>query len=309
MGKIVEIRKILGGVRPKKRFGQTFMIDPNLLASMVRDAGVTRKDIVLEIGTGIGALTEIIATVASGVVTVEIDENLALIAGGELAAFDNVEIVVTDFLGLSDTVAPEVERVMLAREQAPIVVSNLPYSTAGPIIAALILWKVPVRQAVLTVQKEMAERLVARPGSKDYGRLSVLVQKATGVEILRTIPAECFWPRPAVESAIVRLGQRKIDVEHAKMIEMLAGGVFQHRRKTVRNALIEATNLDMDGECADAFLRETGVDPLLRADQITPDQFGEMADFLIASAGSSGMFALKRLARSGSNPRSSQSAT
>ena len=212
------------------------------------------------------------------------------LAGEKLAAFNNVEIVVTDFLGLSGTVASEVERVMLARlaredgmdpgESAPIVVSNLPYSAAGPIIAALILWEVPVLRAVLTVQKEMAERLVAKPGSKDYGRLSVLVQKAAGAEILRTIPSECFWPRPAVESAVVRLGQRKIGIEHAKMIETLAGGVFQHRRKTIRNALLEATNLDMDGERADDLLRETGVGPLLRADQITPDQFGEMASFL-----------------------------
>ncbi len=284
MGKIAEIRELLGGIRPKKRFGQTFMIDPNLLAAMVRDAGVTRRDVVLEIGTGIGALTEIIAEAAGAVVTVEIDIALARIAGEKLAAFNNVEIVVTDFLGPSDTVAAEVERMVLAHgESAPIIVSNLPYSTAGPIIAALILWDVPVRRAVLTVQKEMAERLVAKPGSRDYGRLSVLVQKAAGVEILRTIPSECFWPRPAVESAVVRLGRRKISMEHAKMIEVLAGGVFQHRRKTIRNALLEATNLDVDGERADRLLRETGVDPSLRADQITPDQFGEMANFVSAS--------------------------
>ena len=297
MGKITEIREALGGIRPKKRFGQTFMIDPNLLAAMVRDAGVTRRDIVLEIGPGIGALTEIIAEAAREVVSVEIDDNLARIAKKELSNFNNVEIVVTDFLGSSGAVAPEVERAVLTRlereggaaagESAPIVVSNLPYSAAGPIIAALILWDIPVRRAVLTVQKEMAERLVAKPGSKDYGRLSVLVQKAAGAEILRTIPSECFWPRPSVESAIVRLGCRKISIEQAKMIEALAGGVFQHRRKTIRNALLEATNLDVDGERADILLRETGISPLLRADQITPDQFAEMASFVSASAKSS----------------------
>lgn len=283
MGKIAEIRKILGGIRPSKRLGQTFMIDPNLLASIVRDAGVTPQDVVLEIGPGIGALTGIIAGTAARVVSVEIDPRFADIAEEQLAGFDNVEIIRSDFLGPSNTVSPRVERRVMPDPSgsALIVVSNLPYSVAGAMIAALTLWKIPVQRIVVTIQKEMAERIAASPGTKAYGKLSVLVQSTTDVEILRTIPAKCFWPRPSVNSAVLRLTPREKNIEHAKKVGELANGVFQHRRKVIRNALIEATNLDLDGEQADRLLRETGIDASVRADSVTVAQFGKMARFLM----------------------------
>ncbi len=280
MSRIKEIRATLGKVRPKRRLGQTFMVDPNLLEAIVRDAGITADDTVLEIGTGMGALTKLLAREAAAVLTVEIDPRFVMIAGRKLSRVANVEIIHADFLAGGDRVSPEVEERLWksAGEAELVVVGNLPYSASGPIVATLMQWHRAIKVGVFTIQKEMAQRLVAEPGTKPYGKLSVIVQTRTEVTLLRTIPATCFWPRPAVDSAVVRLEPTAPADESTHIIAWLAHGVFQHRRKTIRNALMMATNMNLDGPAADELLGKAGLEVSSRADSVTVRQFYEMAE-------------------------------
>jgi 16S rRNA (adenine1518-N6/adenine1519-N6)-dimethyltransferase len=308
---VSRIRSALGNARPKRKLGQTFMIDPNLLSALVRDADVGKEDVVLEIGTGTGRLTEVLARAAGPVLTVEIDRHLARISEEKLSEFTNVEIMNTDILEKSGAVAGSVgdRLAALANGKEPVVVANLPYSASGRIIAALLLWKHRLARSVVTVQKEVAQRLTASPGSKAYGRISVLAQVAAKVEMLRTIPPECFWPRPAVDSAVVRIGERKSNPDFLATISTLAAAVFQHRRKTIRNALLSATNIEIGAGDVSSALGRAGIDEGARGDSLTTAQYERLAALFSASARSSSVLTLKKLSKSGSSRRNSSPST
>jgi 16S rRNA (adenine1518-N6/adenine1519-N6)-dimethyltransferase len=287
------------------------MIDPNLLSALARDAEIGKDEVVLEIGTGTGRLTEILAAHAGFVLSIEIDDHLARIAGSSLAGFPNVEVMNADILDRSGAISPSVSDRILSQTDGrpPVVAANLPYSVSGRIIAALMLWEPGPARALLTVQKEVGERLTASPGTRAFGKLSVLVQSAVETRLLRTIPPDCFWPRPAVDSAVVRLGARKAETETLRVLSRLASGVFQHRRKTIRNALREATNLQLGPEDASAVLARAGIEEGVRADSVTVGQFERLAALFSASARSSGVLTLKKLDSPGSSRLSSSSST
>jgi len=308
---VSRIKTALGDARPKKKLGQTFMIDPNLLSALARDAEIGEHDVVLEIGTGTGRLTEILGKCTRFVLSIEIDQHLARIADGRLSGFPNVAVMNTDILDRSGAVSAEVTDRILALTNGlqPIVVGNLPYSISGRILAALVLWEPGASRALVTVQKEVGERLTALPGTKAYGKLSVLVQSAVETRMLRTIPPDCFWPRPAVDSAVVHLGSRKKETGALRTLSLLASGVFQHRRKTIRNALLTATNFQIEQEDASAALATAGIDESVRADSLAVGQFERLAALFSASAKSAGVLTLKKLDSSGSSRRRSSSST
>jgi len=233
------------GLRPNTGLGQHFLIDGNLLRRMVRNARVGKGDLVLEIGCGTGSLTELLARQAGHVIAVELDARLLDIARQVLARYDNVALYQGDVLAKKRILAPEfLDLVNEHLEAHPgrrlTMVSDLPYKVATPVIVNLWESGLPIQLMVVTVQRELAERLTARPGTKAYGSATVKVAVWAEAEILRLLPASVFWPRPAVESAFVRLRRRREPVVSAGEytgFAALVEGLFRYRRKTLKRAL------------------------------------------------------------------------
>ncbi|MFQ5957584.1 MAG: 16S rRNA (adenine(1518)-N(6)/adenine(1519)-N(6))-dimethyltransferase RsmA [Candidatus Brocadiales bacterium] len=235
------------GIVPKKRLGQNFLIDQNILRLIVKTAGICKSDIVLEIGTGAGSLTKLLGENAHKVLSVEIDKGLFNLSRDVLTPYDNIHVANMDVLRSKTVIEPRVEGLLrgwLESDRGLVlkVVSNLPYSISTPAIISLLEGGLPVELMVLTLQKEIVGRLVARPGTKEYGVLSVIAQLFSEIHIIRTLPVEVFWPTPQVESAIVRLD---VDKEKARRVvpnhelfSTIVRAVFQSRRKTLLNSLL-----------------------------------------------------------------------
>ena len=220
----------------QKKFGQNFLIDQGIVEKIVREAGVTKDDFVLEIGPGIGTMTQILCENAREVAAVEIDRKLIPILNDTLSEYDNVTIINDDIL--------KVDINKLAEEKnggRPIkVVANLPYYITTPIIMGLFESHVPLDSITIMVQKEVADRMQTGPGSKDYGALSLAVQFYAKPEIVVNVPPECFMPRPNVGSAVIRLKRhetRPVDVKDEKLIFRIIRASFNQRRKTLANGL------------------------------------------------------------------------
>jgi len=233
------------GLRPSTGLGQHFLIDGNLLHLMVEAAGVGEGDLVLEVGAGTGSLTQLLARRAGHVVAVELDARLLDMAQRALARCDNVTVWQGDVLANKHTLAPELVRLVEEHlkgyaDRRLKVVSDLPYKVATPVVVNLWESGLPVELMLVTVQRELAERLVARPGTKAYGALTVKVAVWAEAEVLRILPPTVFWPRPAVDSAFVRLCRRSEPLLSAAAypgFAALVDGLFRHRRKTVKRAL------------------------------------------------------------------------
>ena len=201
------------GLNPNKRHGQNFLIDLNLIQLLARSAKLTPNDVVLEIGTGMGSLTGMLADQAAQVVTVEIDQYLFQMAREELEEYENIEMLKQDCLKNKNNFAPEVidaiKRHLAVDENRVFkLAANLPYNVATPIIANLLRSEVIPASMTVTIQKELADRIVAKPGSKDYGSLSIWMQSMCDCEIVRIMSPKVFWPRPKVESAIIHIAHR-----------------------------------------------------------------------------------------------------
>jgi 16S rRNA (adenine1518-N6/adenine1519-N6)-dimethyltransferase len=274
----------MAGIYPKARRGQNFLIDLNLLDLLVRAADVQPHDVVLEVGTGTGSLTSRLAQRAAAVVTVEIDPQLAELAQEQLAGAANVTLLQQDVLRNKNQLEPNVlqtvrDRMAALPEADFKLVANLPYAVATPLIANLLASDLPPSSMTVTIQRELADRILAAPRSKDYGSLSAWVQVQCRVELVREMGPSAFWPRPQVHSSIIRL---ELDRERRAMIEDLDGlhrflrNVFLHRRKLLRGALAGVVKA-LDKGAIDQLISELELPGEVRAEELTPAQLQKLA--------------------------------
>lgn len=269
----------------QKRFGQNFLIDGNVVEKIVREAGITKDDFVLEIGPGIGTMTQILCENAREVAAVEIDKNLIPILAETLAPYDNVTVINEDIL--------KVDVRKLAEEKndgRPIkVVANLPYYITTPIIMGLFESHVPLESITIMVQKEVAQRMQVGPGTKDYGALSLAVQFYADAQIVLKVPASCFMPRPNVDSAVIKLVRHEdapVKVKDEQFMFRVIRAAFNQRRKTLANSLANSSELNGSGhactrEDVTTALEAMGLLAGIRGEALTLAQFGELADRLI----------------------------
>lgn len=263
----------------QKKFGQNFLIDPHVLDKIIAAAEITKEDFVLEIGPGIGTMTQYLAEAAREVTAVEIDRNLIPILQETLAEYDNVTIINQDVLKL-DIAA-------LAQEKnggRPIkVVANLPYYITTPIIMGLFESGVPLASVTVMVQKEVALRMQAGPGTKDYGALSLAVQYYASPYLAANVPPNCFMPRPNVGSAVIRLTRYEVPPVHVKdekLMFRLIRASFNQRRKTLVNGLKNSSELSYSKDVILEALQRAGLSENVRGEALTLEQFARLADVL-----------------------------
>lgn len=269
----------------QKKFGQNFLIDENVVEKIVRDAGVTKDDFVLEIGPGIGTMTQILCENAREVVAVEIDDKLIpILMEDTLSWYDNVTVIHEDILKL--------DIVKLANERnggKPIkVVANLPYYITTPIIMGLFESHVPLDSITIMVQKEVADRMQVEPGTKDYGALSLAVQYYAKPQILLNVPASCFMPRPNVDSAVIQLTRYEkppVEVADEHLMFRLIRASFNQRRKTMTNSVGNSPELSVSKEQMAAALEKCGLSATVRGEALTLAQFAELANVLSEDTG------------------------
>ena len=264
----------------QKKFGQNFLIDTHVLEKIIAAADVTKDDFVLEIGPGIGTMTQYLCEHARAVAAVEIDKNLIPILGDTLGAYDNVEIINQDIL--------KVDIRKLADEKnggRPIkVVANLPYYITTPIIMGLFESHVPIDSITVMVQKEVADRMQVGPGTKDYGALSLAVQYYAAPEIVAIVPPNCFMPRPKVGSAVIRLTRHKelpVQVEDEKLMFRIIRASFNQRRKTLANGLKNSGELTLSKEVIKESITELGVPVTIRGEALSLAQFAELSNIIL----------------------------
>ena len=263
----------------QKKFGQNFLIDTHVLEKIISAAGITKNDCVLEIGPGIGTMTQYLAENARHVVAVEIDRNLIPILKETLADYNNVTVINEDIL--------RVDIKALAEEYnggKPIkVVANLPYYITTPIIMGLFESGVPIDNITVMVQKEVADRMKEGPGSKDYGALSLAVQYYAEPEIVANVPPNCFIPRPNVGSAVIRLTRHKempVEVKDPALMFKIIRASFNQRRKTLQNGLGNAPELPYTKEQIAAAIAGMGLTPTIRGEALSLAQFAQLSDIL-----------------------------
>ncbi len=269
--------------KPQHKWGQNFLIDLNLMRSLVDEAKLSKTDTILEVGCGTGSLTSLLAENAGGVVAVDIDKNMAQIASGELSQFQNISLIHADALATKRTIEPAVELAVLkAKEHFKgdfKLVANLPYQAASPLILNLLMGQMIPKGIYVTIQAEVADRMVAGPGSKAFGLLSILMQSTGKIRQFKHIPPQAFWPAPQVNSAMITWEhdpekcQNIISIEMLrKVIELLLG----HRRKKIRTCLANSTE-DIDFT---PLLEKVEINPDSRGETLEPIQFVNLANLL-----------------------------
>jgi 16S rRNA (adenine1518-N6/adenine1519-N6)-dimethyltransferase len=264
------------GLRLNSRHGQNFLIDLNLQRVIAESAEFSPDDVVLEVGTGVGSLTALMAPQVAQVVTVEIDPRLHQLASEELIDFTNITMLQTDALASKHTINPQVLAAVQQRlDEAPNrrfkLVANLPYSVATPLISNLLMLDRPPDMMIVTIQKELVDRLVAPPKTKDYGPFSLWVQAQCQVEILRLMPPAVFWPRPKVDSAIVRITldpRRRRAIHDLKFFHEFVRSLFLHRRKFLRGVMVAAFKDRLDKPAVDEIMAELQLGETVRAEEL-----------------------------------------
>ena len=267
----------------QKKFGQNFLIDTHVLDKIISAAGITKEDCVLEIGPGIGTMTQYLAEHAGRVVAVEIDTNLLPILDETLKGYDNVTVINSDILKLDMN-----ELVDVYNGGRPIkVVANLPYYITTPIIMGLFEGDVPIDNVTVMVQKEVADRMQVGPGSKDYGALSLAVQYYAEPYIVANVPPNCFIPRPNVGSAVIRLTRYKeppVKVEDPKLMFKLVRASFNQRRKTLQNGLNNSPDIPYTKEQIVEAIESLQVSPSVRGEALTLEQFARLSNYFTENA-------------------------
>lgn len=265
----------------QKKFGQNFLINTSILEEIIDAAEITKEDFVLEIGPGIGTMTQYLCEAAREVVAVEIDTNLIPILGDTLSAYDNVEVMNADIL--------KVDIAKLADERnggKPIkVVANLPYYITTPIIMGLFESHVPIDSITIMVQKEVADRMQEGPGSKEYGALSLAVQYYAKPEIVVNVPPSCFMPQPKVGSAVIRLTRHEnppVDVDNEKLMFQVIRASFNQRRKTLANGLNNFGSFSLEKEEIQKSIEELGVPVNIRGEALSLEQFAKLSNIINA---------------------------
>lgn len=263
----------------QKKFGQNFLINTGILEDIIAAAEITKDDFVLEIGPGIGTMTQYLCESAREVVAVEIDKNLIPILADTLSAYDNVEVLNDDIL--------KVDIKKLAEERnagKPIkVVANLPYYITTPIIMGLFESHVPIDSITIMVQKEVADRMQEGPGSKEYGALSLAVQYYADPEIVVNVPPSCFMPQPKVGSAVIRLtrhAEPPVNVENEKLMFQIIRASFNQRRKTLANGLNNFPGLNLSKEAIQQCIEELGVPATIRGEALSLAQFAQLSNII-----------------------------
>ena len=263
----------------QKKFGQNFLIDTHVLDKIIRAAEITKEDMVLEIGPGIGTMTQYLAEAAGKVVAVEIDKNLIPILSDTLSAYENVTIINEDVLKL------DIQKLANEENQGrPIkVVANLPYYITTPIIMGLFENHVPVESITVMVQKEVADRMQTGPGNKDYGALSLAVQYYAEQYIVANVPPNCFMPRPKVGSAVIRLTcheQPPVEVKDERLMFDIIRASFNQRRKTLANGLNNSDKLSFSKEEITEAIESLGKGSSVRGEALTLEEFAELSNSL-----------------------------
>lgn len=260
----------------KKKFGQNFLIDGRVLDRIVQGAGITKEDDVLEIGPGIGALTQVLCEVARHVRAVEIDRELIPILEKSLSDYDNVDVINADIMDTE----------LSGLYPGPFkVVANLPYYITTPIVMKLLESDADIESITVMVQKEVAERMQAAPGGKDYGVLTLSVAYYAEAEIIANVPPNCFMPRPDVSSAVIKLSRRPepaVTPRSPDHMFRLIRAAFSQRRKTLINAVSNDVSLGLGKEELGAALRELGLDTRIRGERLSLQEFSDLSDVLTA---------------------------
>ena len=261
----------------QKKFGQNFLIDTHVLDKIIQSANITEDDMVLEIGPGIGTMTQYLAQAAGKVIAVEIDKNLIPILEDTLSGYDNVRVINEDVLKLDLKKIADEEN-----NGKPVkVVANLPYYITTPIIMGLFESHVPVDSITVMVQKEVADRMQTGPGSKDYGALSLAVQYYAKPEIVANVPPNCFMPRPKVGSAVIRLTRHQnppVTAKDEKLMFRIIRASFNQRRKTLANGLKNSQELNYTKEQVESAITECGLPLNIRGEALTLEQFAKLSD-------------------------------
>ena len=263
----------------QKKFGQNFLIDTHVLDKIIRAADITKDDFVLEIGPGIGTMTQYLAEAAGEVCAVEIDKNLIPILQDTLKDYDNVTVINNDILKV------DIRKMADEKNQGrPIkVVANLPYYITTPIIMGLFENHVPVESISVMVQKEVADRMQVGPGTKDYGALSLAVQYYAEPYIVANVPPNCFMPRPKVGSAVIRLtrhSQPPVQVNNEKLMFQIIRASFNQRRKTLANSLKNYEGLSFDKEEIEQAIAACGFQPAIRGEALSLEEFAILSNVL-----------------------------
>ena len=280
LGNPTKTREILDkfGLAAKKRFGQNFLIDANVLEKIVRSAGITKEDTVLEIGPGIGTLTQYLCENAGKVICVEIDSSMIPVLEYTLSNYDNVSVINEDVL--------KVDINELLKEngiESIKVVANLPYYITTPIIMGLLEKDVPIESITVMIQKEVAERMQVGPGSKDYGALSLAVAFYSDAEVKMTVSPNCFIPRPNVDSSVIRLDKLKeprVKVNNKEEMFRIIKGAFEQRRKTLVNALSHSSAYKTDKSKIEEALVRMGKNVNIRGEELKLEEFALLSDIL-----------------------------
>ena len=264
----------------QKKFGQNFLIEPRVLERIIGAAEITKDDMVLEIGPGIGTMTQYLCELARKVVAVEIDQNLIPILEDTLKEYDNITIINQDILKLD-----LMELVTRENEGKPVkVVANLPYYITTPIVMGLLEKHVPIASITIMVQKEVADRMQTGPGSKDYGALSLAVQYYAKPEIVANVPPNCFIPRPKVGSAVIRLSlyeKPPVEVKDESMMFRFIRASFNQRRKTLQNGISNDPTLPYGKEDVKEALLAMGKSETVRGETFTLEDFASFTNFLL----------------------------
>lgn len=264
----------------QKKYGQNFLIDENVVRKIVREAGVSKDDFVLEIGPGIGTMTQILCEEAREVAAVEIDKKLIpILENDTLKYYDNVTVINEDVLKLD--IAKLIDE---KNDGRPIkVVANLPYYITTPIIMGLFESGVPLSSVTVMVQKEVADRMQVGPGTKDYGALSLAVQYYAKPQVVLTVPASCFMPRPNVDSAVIKLSRYEkppVEVCDEKLMFAIIRASFNQRRKTMTNSVCGCVELGISKERLCEALKSCGLDTSVRGEALTLEQFAALVNAL-----------------------------
>lgn len=264
----------------QKKFGQNFLIDANILENIIMAADVKKEDCVLEIGPGIGTMTQYLCENAREVVAVEIDKKLIpILQEDTLSSYNNVSIINKDILKV------DINAIVQEKNGGkPIkVVANLPYYITTPIIMGLFENHVPLESITIMVQKEVAQRMQVSPGTKDYGALSLAVQFYAEPKIMMSVPASCFMPRPNVDSAVIKLTRYEkppVQVKDKKLMFDIIRAAFNQRRKTLVNSLSNAAALNLNKQAIVAALEAMGMPATVRGEALSLAQFAKLADFV-----------------------------
>lgn len=262
----------------KKSLGQNFLIDVNILENIIKHAGIDKESAVIEIGPGIGALTEQLAIHAEKVIAYEIDQRLLPILADTLGDYENIEVIHQDILE-ADVV--EAIQKYFSPNQMIHIVANLPYYITTPILMKLLSDKLPISSLTIMIQKEVAERMAATPNQKSYGSLSIAVQYYTHANLMMTVPKTVFMPQPNVDSAVLRLtlrGQPPVKVINEDYFFSIVRACFVHRRKTLRNNLLSYFKNDYSKDQIIERLEQSGIDGTRRGESLDMEDFAQLAN-------------------------------